>query len=358
MTKVAFANTVVTAPLDSRPISTDYLSDLAAVGGDKVEYADKENLDYFSATEANNHLADSKAVRADVAEKVAQHNTAGTTVIINTSSYITNGLVGSRCGKNYADCDTALSDLRSLVYANRNPKYYINIQIPRTLPETRFNQIWVNDDKVKGLGWYYLQSHKDYEKYSEFSKAYAEVTPSQLLLEYGYVQSKYEEKGAESLSAWEKSFLNDFKKNYYSKSSYKKCIDDYRLPFKKAEEIFAYALELQKEGRLSDIVVSNDDIQLPNSVVYLYNNGGNDGNWIQTENGTAVKFSFARGALQADRNSICNQISTAYGITERADALRGLGKKVNVIYGTDEIPQLIYARSLAQRKGVRNFWHI
>ncbi len=352
MAKAAYANTIVTAPLDSRPISTDYLSNLAAVGGDKVEYADKDNLDYFSAYEENNRLANSAAVRAEIANMTAAHDTAGTTVIINTSSYITNGLVGSRCGKNYADCDKALADLKSLVYGNRNPVYYINIQMPRTLPETRFNTIWPNDNKVKGLGWYYLNSHKDYANYTEFANTYSEVTPSQLLLEYGYVESKKNELGVESLSSWEKSFLNDFKKNYYSKGEYKKCIDDYKLPFDKTKDIFAYALALQQEGRISDIVVSNDDIQLPNSVVYLYSNGGNEENWIQSESGAAVKFSFARGALLKDRDSISTKIIDAYGNDEKVKSFRGESKRVNVIYGTDEIPQLIYARSLAKRKNL------
>lgn len=345
-----YANTVITAPIDSRPISTDYLGNLTALNSDILKCVDKENLDYFSADESKNHLGDSQKVRDQIAEFTSQHNTAGTTVIINTSSYITNGLVGSRCGINYKDCDKALADLDTLVNTYRQPKYYINIQMPRVLPETRFNTIWPNDQKVRGLGWYYLKHNPDYVNADELKAKYAEVTPTQFLMEYGYIYNKIAENGYTSLTPWENEFYHYIRKNYDNKQGYKECISSYKLPFEKIKYIFAEAVRLQQAGLVDDIVVSNDDLQLPQSITYLYGNGGNEDNWINSEKGSAVKYSYARSALQIDKDSIINQIAGAYGLGERGLAQCGQSSKVNIIYGTDEIPQLIYARSLAQRK--------
>lgn len=345
-----YANTVITAPIDSRPISTDYLANLAAINNDKLEYADKKNLDYFSVNDADNYIGNSTAVRQEIANLTSQHNTAGTTVIINTSSYITNGLVGSRCGVNYADCEDAIADLKSLVSAYREPKYYINIQMPRVLPETRFNTIWPDDNKVKGIAWYYLEHNPEYPNYNELMTGYAEVTPTQLLTEYGYIYNKIDENGYASLTAWEKDFYHAMRKNYDNRQNYKACIENYKLPFEKVKRIFAESLKLQKAGLIDDIVVSNDDLQLPASITYLYNNGGNEGDWIKSEKNSAIKYSYARTAMQIANDCINNQITNAYGMGEKGLAQYGQSSKVNIIYGTDEIPQLIYARSLAQRK--------
>ena len=74
-------------------------------------------------------FADSKKVRELIRENVSKNNSSDTTVIINTSSYFTGGLVGSRCAAQYENTDTALKELLSLVTDYTQPKYYINITV-------------------------------------------------------------------------------------------------------------------------------------------------------------------------------------------------------------------------------------
>ncbi|MBQ9519015.1 MAG: DUF4127 family protein, partial [Firmicutes bacterium] len=104
---------------------------------------------------------------------------------------------------------------------------------------------------------------------------------------------------------------------------------------------------MQKKGLLDEIIVSNDDLQLPDSINYFY---GKKAKWVQTEKGSPVKYSFARTMRSVAYNSIYKQFDSAYGSRERAYALVGRGKKVNFINGVDEVPQLIYARTLSKRK--------
>ena len=149
-----YADNVITAPIDGRPISKEYLGKLAELGSDQFYTVSDENLDFFSSYEPDNHLGNSQKVREEIYNIVSQKNTDNTTVIINTSSYITNGLVGSRCGVNYDNYKDALKDLDKLMTDFNKPTYYVNLSVPRSLPETRFNKIWVNDNKMRGLGYY------------------------------------------------------------------------------------------------------------------------------------------------------------------------------------------------------------
>lgn len=146
-----FAHTVINIPLDSRPVSYEYFDNLSRIGGDNCITVSKDNLDYFSNDTTKNHLGNSLAVRDEVYNLVLNNNNKDTTVIINTSSYVTNGLVGSRCGVNYKDYKDAMEDLNTLITNFPNPKYYINIANPRSLPETRFNTVWCDSNKLKVL---------------------------------------------------------------------------------------------------------------------------------------------------------------------------------------------------------------
>ena len=108
------ADTVVTAPIDSRPISCEYLADLAALSGDTVVYPDKDCMDFFASDESLNRFADSAKVRQSIYKLTGENNKESSTVIINTSTYFTGGLVGSRIGSCYGDIDTAMEDLCTL----------------------------------------------------------------------------------------------------------------------------------------------------------------------------------------------------------------------------------------------------
>ena len=85
----AFGGTVITAPIDSRPVSTDYLKNLVEINGDTLLHSQKKVLDMFSDSGSDDKFADSKTVRKDVREFVARNNSEDTTVIINSSTYFT-----------------------------------------------------------------------------------------------------------------------------------------------------------------------------------------------------------------------------------------------------------------------------
>ena len=81
-----YADTIITAPIDGRPISDEYLGNLAQIGGDEFISVSKENLDFFSSYEPDNHLGKSDKVREELYSLVSKNNNDRTTVIINTSS--------------------------------------------------------------------------------------------------------------------------------------------------------------------------------------------------------------------------------------------------------------------------------
>ena len=342
-----YADSIITAPIDGRPISKEYLGKLAELGSDQFYTVSDKNLDFFSSYEPDNHLGNSQKVREEIYNLVSQKNSDNTTVIINTSSYITNGLVGSRCGINYGNYRDALKDLDKLMTDFNRPTYYVNLSVPRSLPETRFNKIWVNDDKMRGLSYYYLKYNKDVDNYNEINSNFANVTPEQYIMEFSYVYNKASEIGEKNLTQWEKDFLYNFNKNIKTKAPYKEYVDYYIKPYETTAIIFSQLLKYQQEGKLAQIVVSNDDLQIPNSITYFYNNGCD---WVQTENGSPIKYSYARTYMQTGASSIQRKIIDTYSKIELGRANTGSSKFVNIIYGTDEVPQLIYARDYTRRK--------
>lgn len=344
-----FAHTVINVPLDSRPVSYEYFENLAEIGGDKCITVSKDNLDYFSNNSSQNHLGNSSALREEVYNLVLNNNNSDTTVIINTSTYITNGLVGSRCGVNYDDYKSAMEDLNTLITNFPNPTYYINIANPRSLPEARFNNVWSDSNKIKGLGSYYINENPNDPNRAEIEKTYAMVTPEQFLMEYGYVYNKSIELGYGKLTKWEKNFLSDFNSYYLSSPKYKPYIDNYIKPYSATADIFSQLIIWQKEGKINQILVGNDDLQLPNCITYFYRQNAD---WVQTNKGYATKFSFPRSYMEVMPNSIQKTLAQSYGNKEKEMALIGYGKNVNIIYGTDELPQLTYARDYSIRNNL------
>lgn len=349
ISSAVYADTIITAPIDSRPISNEYLGDLAQLGGDDFITADKKDLDFFTAYLSDSHFGNSKAVRQEIYDSVEQNNKRSTVVILNSSSYITNGLVGGRVGDNYKDAEQAMDDLETLLKTFPEPDYYFNLIIPRSLPETRFNEIWREKDcpVLYGIGHFYLECVPDDKDKKEIYASYDTVSPSQLLLEYGYVENKAAELGDRELTDWERKFLRYFRTDFISKNPYMHYVENYKKPYTACAEIFGRLLEMQKKGLLDEIIVSNDDLQLPDSIKYFY---GKKAKWVQTEKGSPIKYSFARTMRSVAYNSIYKQFDKAYGSRERAYALVGRGKRVNFINGVDEVPQLIYARTLSKRK--------
>jgi hypothetical protein len=349
MCATAKASTIINVPIDSRPVSDDYLGRLAEMGGDEYIAVSKENMDYFPADSSKSRFGNSKKVREELKELVSGHNNEDTSVIISTTTYITNGLVGSRCGSNYADYKEALSDLKELAQSCDKPRYYVYMPMPRALPETRLNSVWCDDDKYKGLAAFYLEANPDCDKAEDIKNGYEYVTPSQLLMEYGYVENKALERGGNKyLESWELSFLKYFKQSYLNNDKYSDYINDYILPYKATADIFDTLLEYKQSGLIDEILVGNDDLQLPSSLVYLSSLGLVDLSF----NGSIPKYSFARSYMQGRTNSVEASLQKTVGVKEKALALLGRNDSINIIRGADELPQLIYARDYTRRKNI------
>ena len=347
-------NTIITSPIDSRPISIEYLENLTDLGGDKFITPNKNNLDFFSDSNTkNNKFANSENVRKELSNNVSKYNNDNTTVIINTSSYLTGGLIGSRSSTNYVDYKEGLNELNELTSKYSNPYYYVNSIMPRTLPEERNNSIWPNNDKVDGLGKYFAKYNNcDASIINQFSK----VQPSQLLMEWSYVQNKKNE--GFKLEKWEIEFLNYFEKSYLNNKKYNQYISNYVSIFENSSDIIKRLIDMTINGQIDELTISIDDFQLPTFIRHLTKTNKVNTSWIPKENGNAIKFSWARTYLNTGSNSVNNYHISKLGKKEFNLALDAKSDKINYIYGVDEIPQMIYARDLTKRKNLCTNIHL
>lgn len=331
-----FAASIFTAPIDSRPVSCDYLERLAAVGGDGFTCVSTDSLDFFSGKADLDHNGDSPSVREQIYKMAAENNNADSTFIINMTSYLTGGLVGSRSGVNYTDGAEAVEALEKLMTDFPAPNYYINISMPRTLPDNRFGDIWTDDKTYEGLGSFYLKANPKSNKAYEIAASYAHVSAAQLLLEWSYVKNH---KSMGELTDWEQAFLKYFNTNYETKDPYKQYLSSYKAPYSAISEISRKIMQLYKKGLDFELIISEDDFQLPDFIIFL-----NDESLMTDE----IKYSFALNYME---NFLLGEAKDTYGVTELEKALEGKGSHLNFIFGTDEVPQLIYARDLSKRTG-------
>jgi len=341
--KAALAHTVITAPVDSRPVSNTYLKKLAAIHSDSLYTVSADVLDLFTGS-ASDHFADSAGVRKQILSYTDKNDNSDTAVILNMSTYITGGLIGSRCAANYVNTDSALNELSSLTDRYKNPKYYVVLAMPRNLPETRGQKIWPDDKPLAGIGYFYVNRNG---KNDYISANFASVTPSQFLMEYGYVYNKRSELGRNKLSPWEKDYIDYVEKNYVNNPSYSLYIRQYITPFKKTASLAKTLLQWQKSGRIDEVVFGNDDLQAPEFISYAFSNL--DKSWIPAENQSPVKYSFSRAYMSTDSESVKNSLINIYSKNEYRLALAGKSTNANFIFGMDEIPQLVYARFLSQK---------
>jgi len=337
---------VITAPIDGRPVSLDYLNNLSKLNDENFFAPDKDTLDMFPINANYSRLVKSELVRQQIREQVASANNEDTTVIINTSSYMTGGLVGSRLGDNYSDFNEALDELDSLTGEYDKPSYYVNLSMPRTLPETRMNTVWRDNKKYRGMGYYYIKNNPESEDCDYINKNLSQVTPTQLIMEWSYVENKKYELGEAKLTPWEKEFLYNFNRVYRSYEPYKTYLSKYVMPFSSVSEIFSRLMKMQESGKIDEITVSNDDFQIPDFITYF---NTKNADWIPKENGTPIKFSFARNYITNGPRCIYKLLKDNRGASEASKALNGKSENINFVFGTDEIPQLIYARDLSKR---------
>ncbi len=328
---------VFTAPIDSRPVSVSYLGMLANLSGDTFTCVSETGLDYFSGDGESDHNGSSRQVRDEVYSLAAANNSSESTFIINMSSYLTGGLVGSRSYVNYQDSAEAINSLKRLMEDFPNPSYYINISMPRTLPDSRFAEVWPYNKTYEGLGSYYLKANPDSPYTSEIAKSYAHVSPAQLIMEWAYVKSH---KSAGALYSWEEKFLKDFEVNYETKDPYRRYLTNYKKTYSSMAYIGCALMDMQKSGYNFELIISQDDFQLPSFITFL-----NDDNLLND----TVKYSFAFNYMN---NPLYLKAQELYGEKALLQMEQGRGKSINFIFGTDEIPQLIYARDLSKRTGI------
>ncbi|OOB77196.1 MAG: hypothetical protein ATN34_03315 [Epulopiscium sp. Nele67-Bin002] len=338
-----FANTIITVPLDSRPISLEYLENLVTLGGDNfvcVEHLDK----YNSYEEPNYQPGDSEKIRQQLSELVNENNNKNTSVIINLTSAVYGGLIESRQCKDQATIDSAVENLEALMTYAPNPTYYLHMSMPRTLPDARAGDIWPDAQSLNGLGYYYLQEFPNTEGIR------SAVPADEFLLEWGYVENKRLEMGDESLFSWENKFLQNFNTKYLASAAYKPYILNYQNLYAQASQLVKQMIDLVSTLRADELIISVDDYQLPVFVQALIQN-----NLAQPpvdEQGNIIKFSWARKYLESDQDSVYRYHASRLGEQSVQDAVEGMGDKVNYIFGTDEVPQMIYARDLAKRNEV------
>lgn len=356
-TNMLMGNTIITTPLDGRPISGEYLKNLVSFGGDNyVSAGDSDTmpnafLDQGFKNPGDKEITtgDSVGIRNNLYEIVKKHNNTNTTVIINTSSYITKGMIGCRIPYNYENYDQALIDMDNLIDTCNNPRYYIHALMPRTQPESRaFN--WGEDKKIDGMEHYYNKKYNP-----DNSKSY-EISFSQGLLEWGYVRNKLNETGI--ISDWEMEFLNIFENQFINSQPHKLPQNlkyknkplpfVYKDLFYKAAQVMKSLIDRVYTGKIDDLVLSAEDFEVPE---FVWKN--KDAPWVKKDfYNNPVKYSWSRTYLITDPDSVMNYHKAYFGTAELEKAQKGSGKKINYIFGADEIPQMIYARDLTKRKGI------
>ncbi|MEN8905282.1 MAG: DUF4127 family protein [Clostridiales bacterium] len=336
-------NTIINVPIDIRPVSNEYMENLVDLGGDNMISVDRKYLDKGpSSPDVNDWVkGDSINLRCDLIEKLKYNNNKNTTVIINSSAYIFNGLVYSRIPDSYLEnnIENALKDLDKITKRYKKPRYYFHVMMPRVIPETRgFDYKTSHVDY--GLEYYYLKLKDgiiDETKKSKFTD---------LLIEYGYVKSKKDM--GKKLEIWESEFLNNFNYNYI------KCASDdfiYKgIPIANLyEKIYSDTCYLMKKmikkvryACIDELVISMDDYLIP---TFIKNKKDED--WVdKDEYSNPVKYSFGRRYL----DEVILMQEDIFGKDSVEDSIQGRNKKINYIFGTDEVPQMIYSRDLTRRK--------
>lgn len=330
---------VVTAPIDKRPISLEYLLSLVKMGGDNFYTVDKSYLDQGPTSPTAFAFGNSTGVQNDISSLISTRNAFSTIGIINTTSYMLGGLVASRMPDRYNLVSNGLNALDSLTNTYTNPYYYVHVPMPRTLPDPRFPWLSITD---KGMAYYYwgYKFREDLQSLTDFS---------QLLAEWGYVSHK--ELSGYPLESWENDFKTYFENKYffYPISEYKYNGVSYAAWYKNlysdAKDLIKELMTRQKNGQINELVVGIDDIKLPDFYTGkdIYTEA-----WVPRDaNNNPIKFSWALHNLYACKlhhESLYSPLSVTLG--EKGDS-----SVINYLAGVDEIPQLIYAHDITRRTG-------
>lgn len=372
--------TVITVPIDSRPVSNQYFKLLTEIGGDNCEVI-TEGLDGgmnlqskpISVEYTKFTIGNSVDTRASLLQKV-NSIVGNKTIIINTASCFTNGLIGSRMPTSYYGLDEngknkeAIEDLTFKSSGDGNAfidtwidyleelhavineqgsdsRIYVHCAIPRTEPGAHLgnctharpgnnNGTWAEkawEFESDGLGLSYFKDPNNYQT----------TSCRDILREWSYLENKYlhtkKDDGTHGLEDYEWNCLVHYNEMYrYNDSPYRTDIfNAYNNLYVNAEYFIIKLMECVSNGVIDELIIGVDDINFPE----FYNND------VSFDKGS-VKYSFAQTCLDNIMNYHINNLQEIDNIN---DSIECCAEHINYLLGTDETPQVIYARDLTRR---------
>ncbi|HEX9059179.1 MAG TPA: DUF4127 family protein, partial [Clostridia bacterium] len=172
---------------------------------------------------------------------------------------------------------------------------------------------------------------------------------TEAIREWGYVSNKQSE--GYQLTSWENDFRNNFEDAYIINAPSDFKYKDTPLPlvhkklFEDASELMKKIIDLVAVGKIDEYILSVDDFNVPG---FIYNMQSES--WVpKDENQQPLKFSWSRTYLNTGTTSVMKHHKEKFGESDLYQSENGMGEKINYIYGTDEIPQMIYSRDLTFR---------
>lgn len=304
------SNTIINVPIDSRPITRSNFATLVdAAGFDYVEIT--SGLDWNSVNNwSSGNIAN---VQNDLENKLASVTADNKAVIINLSSYMFGGLIGTRNPNMYSEknINNSLTRLENLVKNNPNTTFYINAIIPRTLPDNRAYNWGTSTYKgMTGDNINYVEAFTEW--------AYLYYLEQDNNSAYIKVPDKYKE----------------FKNNFY-KSNKEKC-DLYISMFKEVQNmLIGTKYKTNLETILDDynnvvLTLGVDDYELPDSIIELSEDSSND--WIRMDKGTPIKYSGSYNVYKEVYSELKNKIINTYAVDEVNHII--LAREISSIYGS------------------------
>ena len=145
--------TIINVPIDSRPITTNNFEYLTKAAGYEYITIGNNKLDSMT-TNGVYQIGNSGEIRAELWDAMfySNYNSSNNTVIINCSSYFFGGLIGTRNANQYVNRENKINDLRSLISTYNNPNYYVVINMPRILPDSRVTEFPISKENNSSYG--------------------------------------------------------------------------------------------------------------------------------------------------------------------------------------------------------------
>ena len=303
--------TIINVPNDSRPVTRSNFETLVKASG--FNYIEvNSGLDSYNGSTW--YAGNINTVQNDLAVKIANTKTDNKSVILNLSSYMFGGLIGTRNPLMYTEnnINNSLTKLENLIQNNPNTTFYINAVIPRTLPDVRAYN-WGNGTYKNILG-----------KTTSYTQAFSE---------WAYLYYLEQDNNAAYIKVPSK--YKDYKDDFYREN--KTNCDLYINMFRETKNLLTgtkYKSNLEKI--LDDynnvvLTLGVDDYELPDAIEELSKDAVN--NWIPFENGFATKY--------------CG------GYNVYKDVYAELKNKIINTYAVDEVNHIILAREISKTRGSR-----